>query len=64
MVAQDERLRACSEALVNMKVLKLYAWETHFKNVIEKLREVEYKWLSGVCWNFYVWTYIINLIIL
>ena len=47
MVAQDERLRACSEALVNMKVLKLYAWETHFKNVIEKLREVEYKWLSG-----------------
>lgn len=48
MVAQDERLRACSEALVNMKVLKLYAWETHFKNVIEKLREVEYKWLSGV----------------
>ena len=25
---------ASSEALVNMKVLKLYAWETHFKNVI------------------------------
>ncbi|KAJ9679715.1 hypothetical protein PVL29_021588 [Vitis rotundifolia] len=48
MVAQDERLRACSEALVNMKVLKLYAWENHFKNVIEKLRNVEYKWLSGV----------------
>ncbi|CBI22551.3 unnamed protein product, partial [Vitis vinifera] len=29
-------------------VLKLYAWENHFKNVIEKLRNVEYKWLSGV----------------
>jgi ATP-binding cassette subfamily C (CFTR/MRP) protein 2 len=28
---------ANSEALVNMKVLKLYAWETHFKNVIENL---------------------------
>ncbi|KAI8007331.1 ABC transporter C family member 10 [Camellia lanceoleosa] len=31
-----------------MKVLKLYAWESHFKNVIENLRKVEYKWLSAV----------------
>ncbi|KAJ0661960.1 putative ABC-type xenobiotic transporter [Helianthus annuus] len=48
MVAQDERLKAVSEALVNMKVLKLYAWEIHFKGVIEKLREIELKWLSAV----------------
>ncbi|XP_015878168.4 ABC transporter C family member 10-like [Ziziphus jujuba] len=48
MVAQDDRLKASSEALVNMKVLKLYAWETHFKGVIEKLRNVEYKCLSSV----------------
>ncbi|KAI4324976.1 hypothetical protein MLD38_030415 [Melastoma candidum] len=48
MAAQDERLKACSEALVNMKVLKLYAWEIHFKNVIESLRKLEYKWLSAV----------------
>ncbi|XP_021764950.1 ABC transporter C family member 10-like [Chenopodium quinoa] len=48
MVAQDARLKAYSEALVNMKVLKLYAWETHFKNVIECLRKVEVKWLSAV----------------
>ncbi|KAI4352953.1 hypothetical protein L6164_007156 [Bauhinia variegata] len=48
MVAQDERLRASSEALVNMKVLKLYAWETHFKNAIEALRTEELKWLSAV----------------
>ncbi|CAJ1953018.1 unnamed protein product [Sphenostylis stenocarpa] len=48
MVAQDERLKASSEALVNMKVLKLYAWETHFKIVIEKLRNVELKLLSSV----------------
>ncbi|PIA49181.1 hypothetical protein AQUCO_01300205v1, partial [Aquilegia coerulea] len=48
MTAQDERLKATSEALVNMKVLKLYAWETHFKNVIEVLREKECKWLSAV----------------
>ncbi|XP_059667170.1 ABC transporter C family member 10-like [Cornus florida] len=50
MVAQDERLKASSEALVNMKVLKLYAWETHIKNVIENLREVECKWLAAVQW--------------
>ncbi|CAO2838694.1 unnamed protein product [Amaranthus hypochondriacus] len=48
MVAQDARLKACSEALLNMKVLKLYAWETHFKNVIEGLRKVELKWLLAL----------------
>ena len=47
-VAQDERLKASSEALVNMKVLKLFAWETHFKKFIENLRKAEYKWLSKV----------------
>ncbi|WOL02147.1 ABC transporter C family member 10 [Canna indica] len=47
MQAQDIRLKAVSEALVNMKVLKLYAWETHFKKVIEGLREIECKWLSA-----------------
>ncbi|CAM8905998.1 unnamed protein product [Rhodiola kirilowii] len=48
MAAQDERLKASSEALVNMKVLKLYAWETHFRNTIESLRKIEFKWLSAV----------------
>ncbi|KAK4489625.1 hypothetical protein RD792_005437 [Penstemon davidsonii] len=48
MVAQDERLKAMSEALVNMKVLKLYAWESHFKHVIKNLRRIEEKWLSAV----------------
>ncbi|KAJ4953538.1 hypothetical protein NE237_030370 [Protea cynaroides] len=48
MMAQDERLKACSEALVNMRVLKLYAWETHFKDVIERLRTEEYTWLSAL----------------
>ncbi|XP_054779355.1 ABC transporter C family member 10 [Prosopis cineraria] len=48
MVAQDERLKASSEALINMKVLKLYAWETHFKNAIVRLRNVELKWLTSV----------------
>ncbi|XP_024641719.1 ABC transporter C family member 10 isoform X2 [Medicago truncatula] len=48
LVAQDERLKASSEALVNVKVLKLYAWETHFKNAIESLRFSELKFLSSV----------------
>ncbi|KAK7380437.1 hypothetical protein VNO78_32948 [Psophocarpus tetragonolobus] len=48
MVTQDERLKASSEALTNMKVLKLYAWETHFKNAIERLRNLELKLLRAV----------------
>ncbi|KAK7380440.1 hypothetical protein VNO78_32951 [Psophocarpus tetragonolobus] len=48
MAAQDERLKASSEALTNMKVLKLYAWESHFKNTIERLRNLELKFLGAV----------------
>ncbi|KAK5782654.1 hypothetical protein PVK06_037159 [Gossypium arboreum] len=48
MGAEDERLKASSEALINKKELKLYAWENHFKKVIENLRAEEYKWLSAV----------------
>ncbi|KAK6794571.1 hypothetical protein RDI58_008024 [Solanum bulbocastanum] len=48
MVAQDDRLITISEALVNMKVLKLYAWEAHFKKVIENLRQVEENCYSAV----------------
>ncbi|KAL2922185.1 ABC transporter C family member 10, partial [Bienertia sinuspersici] len=61
MVAQDKRLKVCSEALVNMKVLKLYAWETNFKNVVDELRKEEINWLSAVqyqkAYNFFLfWT--------
>ncbi|XVF53016.1 hypothetical protein PTKIN_Ptkin05aG0065000 [Pterospermum kingtungense] len=48
LLAQDKRLQAITEALANMKVLKLHAWETHFKNVIESLRSNEFKWISGI----------------
>ncbi|WCJ26435.1 ABC transporter C family member 10 [Euphorbia peplus] len=41
MEKQDERLKAIAEALANMKVLKLYAWQTHFKNLTTGLREAE-----------------------
>ncbi|KAK0586507.1 hypothetical protein LWI29_008156 [Acer saccharum] len=48
MMAQNRRLKTVAEALVNMKVLKLYAWESYFKNVIEKLRSEEYGWLKAL----------------
>ncbi|KAJ4832340.1 hypothetical protein Tsubulata_002123 [Turnera subulata] len=48
MLAADRRLMAISEALANMKVLKLYAWETHFRNMIEGLRKEEFQWISRV----------------
>ena len=51
IVAQDKRLKAFSEALVNMKVLKMYAWETHFKDGVVGARNMEFKWLSKVQWQ-------------
>ncbi|KAL3617637.1 hypothetical protein CASFOL_037958 [Castilleja foliolosa] len=48
MDAQDERLKAMLEALVNMKVLKLYVWEKHFMKVIEKLGKIEDQWVKAV----------------
>ncbi|KAJ3708970.1 hypothetical protein LUZ61_012675 [Rhynchospora tenuis] len=45
--AQDKRLNAMSESLVNMKALKLYAWELHFKKVINNLRQKEYTWIKA-----------------
>ncbi|KAM7523629.1 hypothetical protein LguiA_013531 [Lonicera macranthoides] len=48
MSAQAAMIKAISEALVSMKVLKLYAWEARFRDVIENLRAFELKWLSEV----------------
>ncbi|XP_056173981.1 ABC transporter C family member 10-like [Syzygium oleosum] len=51
MEAQDKRLKVVAEALANMKVLKLYAWEKHFKKVIEELRKDESEWIAAVLWQ-------------
>ncbi|KAI3422990.1 uncharacterized protein J3R85_011519 [Psidium guajava] len=48
MEAQDKRLKAIAEALSNMKVLKLYAWDKHFKQVIEELRKDESEGIAAV----------------
>ncbi|CAL5039011.1 unnamed protein product [Urochloa decumbens] len=45
MVAQDERLRSTSEILNSMKIIKLQSWEDKFRNMIESLRDGEFKWL-------------------
>ncbi|KAK1569196.1 hypothetical protein Q3G72_033718 [Acer saccharum] len=45
-VAQGERLRAMSDVLNNMKIIKLQSWEEKFKNVIDLLRENEHKFLA------------------
>ncbi|KAK1285949.1 ABC transporter C family member 10 [Acorus calamus] len=47
MDAQDARLKAMAEALVSMRVLKLYAWEAHFRRAIEALRDAEYGCLKS-----------------
>ncbi|KAK8989741.1 hypothetical protein V6N11_064158 [Hibiscus sabdariffa] len=46
MISQDERLRATSEILNSMKIIKLQSWEEKFKGLIESLRDNEFKWLS------------------
>ncbi|KAL4333313.1 hypothetical protein GQ457_07G007690 [Hibiscus cannabinus] len=48
ILAQDKRLKAIAEALTNMKVLRLHAWEMHFQNIVESLRKDEFKWISGI----------------
>ncbi|KAL3689444.1 hypothetical protein R1sor_015753 [Riccia sorocarpa] len=47
MAAQDDRLRATSEALRNMKILKVQAWELRFLEEIGKLRQEEMRWLRS-----------------
>ena len=55
MIARDQRLRSTSEILNSMKVIKLQSWEEKFRNFIESLRDVEFKWLAEAqykkCYN-------------
>ncbi|BAT98418.1 hypothetical protein VIGAN_09207300 [Vigna angularis var. angularis] len=47
MTSQDERLRATSEILNSMKIIKLQSWEDKFKSLVENLRAKEFIWLSN-----------------
>ncbi|KAH9331210.1 hypothetical protein KI387_003318, partial [Taxus chinensis] len=46
MEAKDERMKATSEILRNMRILKLQAWETRFLLKLETLRKGECRWLQ------------------
>ncbi|OVA14831.1 ABC transporter [Macleaya cordata] len=45
MEAKDDRMKATSEVLRNMKTLKLQAWDMKYLLKLENLRKIEYNWL-------------------
>ncbi|KAL6983833.1 hypothetical protein U1Q18_017207 [Sarracenia purpurea var. burkii] len=46
MEARDSRIKATSETLKSMRVLKLHSWESTFLKKLLQLREVERSWLK------------------
>ncbi|CAK9137376.1 unnamed protein product [Ilex paraguariensis] len=46
MEAKDSRIKATSETLRSMRVLKLHSWESTFLKKLLKLRETERSWLK------------------
>lgn len=57
---KDNRMKATSEVLRNMKILKLQAWDMQFLRKLEDLRKLEYNgmWKSirlGACTAFIFW---------
>ncbi|KAF8399890.1 hypothetical protein HHK36_015760 [Tetracentron sinense] len=46
MEAKDSRIKATSEALKSMRVLKLHSWETTYLKKLLLLRETERSWLK------------------
>lgn len=45
MASKDARMKATSEVLKSMRILKLQAWDTRYLKKLEELRGVEYGWL-------------------
>ncbi|KAI3449010.1 hypothetical protein Pfo_005675 [Paulownia fortunei] len=45
MDAKDDRMKATSEVLRNMKTLKLQTWDSHYLQKLVNLRKTEHNWL-------------------
>ncbi|KAG6536450.1 hypothetical protein ZIOFF_001506 [Zingiber officinale] len=46
MEAKDSRIKATTETLKCMRILKLHSWETTFLDKLLQLREAERRWLK------------------
>ncbi|KAJ6754088.1 MULTIDRUG RESISTANCE PROTEIN ABC TRANSPORTER FAMILY PROTEIN [Salix purpurea] len=51
MESKDKRMRATTEILRNMRILKLQGWEMKFLSKILELRDVETGWLKKYVYN-------------
>ncbi|CAH9107049.1 unnamed protein product [Cuscuta epithymum] len=51
MEAKDERIKATSEVLRNMRIIKLQAWDMKFLSKIMGLRKTEEQWLKKVLYT-------------
>ena len=47
MECKDKRMKATSEALNSMRVIKLYAWQDFFQAKLDRLRASEANWIAG-----------------
>uniref|UniRef100_A0A2N9EGG4 ABC-type xenobiotic transporter n=1 Tax=Fagus sylvatica TaxID=28930 RepID=A0A2N9EGG4_FAGSY len=58
MESKDKRMKATSEILRNMRILKLQGWEMKFLSKITKLRETEAGWLKRYVYSMAMTTFI------
>ncbi|KAH6768081.1 multidrug resistance-associated protein 3 [Perilla frutescens var. frutescens] len=58
MKSKDKRMKATSEVLRNMRILKLQAWELSFLSRIQELRSVETRWLARYLYTTAITTFV------
>eukprot|EP01018_Ginkgo_biloba_P039300 Gb_35586 [translate_table: standard] len=51
MTAKDERMKATSECLRNMRIMKLQAWEDRYRLKLEDFRKIEFVWLKKALYS-------------
>ncbi|KAI8552989.1 hypothetical protein RHMOL_Rhmol06G0310300 [Rhododendron molle] len=58
MESKDKRMKATSEILRNMRILKLQAWEMKFLSKVTELRNTEMGWLKRFGYTFSLTTFL------